>query len=94
MEKLTWFYLDTCPYCSNAKKAYEELIAEHPGFGEVEVERINEAMHPELTEGYAYQYVPCVFLGNTKLYEAYPGEPFDSCKEGMEKALREAMKQK
>lgn len=90
MEKVTLFYLDGCPYCRNARKAYEELKAECPNYAKIPIDWINETEHPEIIENYDYCYVPCAFLGREKLYEAHPGESFDACKEEMRRVLERA----
>lgn len=92
MKKLKMFYLEGCPYCKNARRACEELKAEGPksAGAEVEIEWINEAEEPEIAQEHSYSYVPCAFLGAEKLYEAYPGESYVSCKEGIRKALEKA----
>ena len=87
MEKLTVFYLDDCPYCRNARKAFAELAAETPEYGETEVEWIEESRHPEIAEGRQYYYVPTIYAGETKLYEAHPGEPYAECKANVKAAL-------
>ena len=50
MRKVTCFYLKTCPYCVQAKKALDDLIAENPAYGQVPVEWIEENEHPEIID--------------------------------------------
>ena len=87
MKKLTIFHLNDCPYCHNARKALAELTAETPEYGEVEVEWVEESQHPELVEGHDYYYVPTIYTGEKKLYEAHPGESYASCKAQVKAAL-------
>lgn len=87
MKKITLFYLQNCPYCHNAKKALEELIKENPEYSEISVEWIEESQQPELAEQYDYYYVPAIFLGNMKLYEANPSEDYAACKKNVQAAL-------
>lgn len=87
MKKITIFYLTNCPYCHNAKKALEELIKETPEYNEIPVEWIEESRQPQLAEQYDYYYVPTVFVGNHKLYEADPSENYRDCKKNMKAAL-------
>ena len=87
MKKITLFYLENCPYCIHAKKALAELRAERPAYGDVEIEWIEESRHPELVAGYDYYYVPSMFAGGTKLYEANPGQDYNAVKASIRKAL-------
>ena len=87
MEKLTIFHLDDCPYCHNARRALEELTAETPKYGGVAVEWVEESRHPEIVEGRDYYYVPTIYAGDRKLYEAHPGESYSECREHVKAAL-------
>ena len=71
MQKVTYFHLPTCPYCIQADRILEELIAERPEFAAVEFERINEMEHPEIADQYDYYANPSMFIGKEKLYEAH-----------------------
>ena len=79
MKKITCFYLKNCPYCIQAKKALSELIEENPAYGTVTIDWIEESEHPEIIEKYSYNYVPCMFIGNEKHYEACPRETYEKC---------------
>ncbi|MCI6271594.1 MAG: thioredoxin family protein [Erysipelotrichaceae bacterium] len=83
MEKITCFHLNTCPYCVNAKKAIEELISENSEYSKITVDWIEENEHPEIIEKYDYHAVPCMFVGDKKMYEAYLFETFDHCKQSI-----------
>ena len=87
MKKLTLFYLETCPYCINAKKALKELGEEKAAYAAAEIEWIEESRQPSLAESYDYYYVPTVFLDGEKLYEAHPGESFEACKDELRRCL-------
>ena len=87
MNKITLFYLVGCPYCDNAKKALTELVRENPAYGEVQIDWIEESRQPALAEQYDYYYVPTVYDGQTKLYEASPSESYDDCKANLKAAL-------
>lgn len=87
MKKLTLFYLEDCPYCRNARRALDELVKENPAYAGVAVDWIEESRRPELAEQYDYYYVPTVFAGETKLYEAHPSESYSDCKEKLRAAL-------
>ena len=87
MKKVTLFYLADCPYCRYAKRALAELTEENPIYGEIEVEWVEESRHPEIAAEYDYYYVPTVFYGKEKLYEAHPSEDYASCKKNLKAAL-------
>lgn len=91
MSELTLFYLEDCPYCHNARRALEQLRQEEPRYGEVPVTWIEESHTPELSRQYDYWYVPSVFLGKRRLYEAHPGESFEECREKLRAALETAL---
>lgn len=87
MKKITLFYLADCPYCRYAKRALTELTKENPIYNAIQVEWIEESQKPEISEQYDYYYVPTVFYGNEKLYEAHPSEDYAACKKNMKSAL-------
>lgn len=91
MEKLALFYLTDCPYCHNAKRALKELIGEQPSYGKVEIQWIEESEQPDVAERYDYYYVPAVFMGTEKLYEARPMESYAQCREHLRAALDAAL---
>ena len=72
MAEITIFELAFCPYCRKAHKALKALRAENPAYARVEVAWIEESRYPELARARDYYYVPAVFVGEEKLYEAKP----------------------
>ena len=87
MKKITLFHLSDCPYCHNAKRALEELKKENPAYGEIEIDWIEEREQPELAEKYDYYYVPTMYVGDKKMYEAKPSESYAECKENVKAVL-------
>lgn len=87
MKKITLFYLETCPYCIHAKSALAELQSENPAYKDVEIDWIEESRQPELADQYNYYYVPTIFAGDIKLYEADPSQDYASIKESIRTAL-------
>ncbi len=77
MDKLTLFYLADCPYCHHARRAIKELIKKNPDYASIDIEWIEESRHPEISDRYNYYYVPTIFKGKEKLYEAHPSESYD-----------------
>ena len=91
MQKITIFYREGCPYCRNARRALAELTAENPVYASLEVEWIEESRHPEIANQRDYSYVPSVFAGEKKLYEASPSESYEDCRERLRAALDAAL---
>ncbi len=87
MKTITLFYLADCPYCHYARRAVEELVKEDPVYGEVKIDWIEESARPEIANQYDYYYVPTIFEGKKKLYEAHPSETYDDCKKHVRAAL-------
>lgn len=93
MKEITAFYLDGCPYCRNAKLAIQELISEDPRYGGVPVHWYEETAHPEVVAGHQYYYVPSMFIGTQKLYEAQPNQTYDEIKSHVKAAIEAALAQ-
>lgn len=91
MKTVTLFYLESCPYCQNARRALRELLAEEPDFAAVAIEWVEESREPMRAGTYDYYYVPTAFIGRDKLFEAVPGESFKTCKSNLRAALSAAM---
>ena len=91
MAKVKFFYVNGCPYCAQARKAREELIAENSAYGKVEFEEIDEGLHPELAEQYDYWATPAMFVAEEKIYESHIGEKFEEAKENVKKVLEKAL---
>ncbi len=80
MKEITYFYMNGCPYCRQAEEAIRELKKDHKELADVAIRRINENEHPEIADKYDYYYVPTMYIGGEKLYEAHPGESYKECK--------------
>ena len=87
MKKITLFYLEDCPYCHYAKRAVKELTAENTAYDNIEIDWVEESRHPEISRSYDYYYVPTIFYGNNKLYEAHPSEKYEDCKRNVKSAF-------
>ena len=90
MQKVTYFHMDSCPYCRQADRVIEELIAEHPEWAAVEFERIDERVHPEIADRYDYYANPSMFIGQEKIYEAHLFETKKECRAHVEEVFRRA----
>jgi len=91
--KITYLYMFGCPYCKNADRAIEELIKENQEYKGLEIERINETLHPLKVRNYDYYYVPSMFIGDSKIYEADPSQNFDDIKASVKRVFDLAIQQ-
>ena len=88
MKKITILHLDNCPYCRHARRALEALREENPVYREVEAEWVEEEREPEKARAFTtYWYVPTIYCGQEKLYEAQPGQTYEQIKEKVRGAL-------
>ena len=69
MKKIRLFFFESCPYCRKAIGWLEELMAEETQYAKLEIERIDEKLHPEIADKFDYYYVPTFFVGDEKLHE-------------------------
>jgi glutaredoxin len=91
MNKLTVFYLEGCPYCRNARKAFEALTAENKAYGDVKVDWVEESQNAAMADTYDYYRVPSVFMDKEKLYEAAPSDTYEVIKARFKAALDAAL---
>lgn len=91
MQKVTFFYIDGCPYCAQARKAIQELIAENPDYGKVEFEEYEEHANEELADQYDYWCTPSMFIGKEKIYESHLFEPYEEAKAHVREVLDRAL---
>ena len=92
MTPITYFQLPYCPYCAKANQAIEELTAEHPEYAQVQIDRIDDENPPaDLPYSYDYYYVPTMYIGREKIFEAHPGASYDEIKEKVAKAFAAAL---
>ena len=87
-KKLTILHLDNCPYCRKARQALDELQAENAAYRVVTVEWIEEERQSDAAGRYTdYYYVPTIYAGTQKLYEAHPGDDYEAIKENVKRSL-------
>ena len=48
---------------------------------------IEESEDPVTADAYDYYYVPTMFIGDEKLYEAHRGETYEECKENVRRVF-------
>ncbi len=68
MKKITYFYLQSCPYCKRAEKLLRELLAQ-PRYSEISVERVEESRQRDYARQFDYYYVPCFYVDGVKIHE-------------------------
>ena len=93
MKTVTIFYLEGCPYCRNARRALASLLEEKPAYAGIDVRWVEENREKEIAEQYDYYYVPSVFAGEKKLYEANPSENYDDIREKLDAALTAVLRE-
>ena len=87
-KEMTIFYMEGCPYCMNARKALRELQSEKEDYAAVQVCWIDENKEKSLAASYDYYYVPAIYDGQEKLYEASPADTYADVKRQVETALK------
>ena len=68
MQEITMFILKNCPYCRQALKDLDALLAD-PRYQNLRITKIDEGENPELADLYDYYYVPTFYLGAQKKLE-------------------------
>jgi predicted DsbA family dithiol-disulfide isomerase len=69
MKEITFFMMDVCPYCIQAQKWLDELMAENPAYREIPMKVIDERKEPDIAGQYDYYLVPTFFVEGKKLHE-------------------------
>ena len=87
MKTVELFYLPGCPYCIKARKAISELKEENPAYADIIVQWIDESEQAEYADSKDYYFVPTVFFGDEKLYEAHPSQHSREIKASIRAAL-------
>ena len=87
MREIELFYLSTCPYCKNARRAIDELCAENPAYADIPIRWIEETEEPALAEARDYFSVPTLYCGDEKLYEAHFTHSYDKIKDSIRGAF-------
>ena len=72
MKPIVMIILENCPHCKNARRWMEELKQEKPQYQVLQVEMIDEKLHPEVIQTYSYYYVPTYYVDGIKVHEGVP----------------------
>lgn len=73
MKKITYFYLQSCPYCKRAETILQELLAQ-PEYREIAVEKVEESRQRDYARQFDYYYVPCFYVDGVKVHEGAAGK--------------------
>lgn len=84
MKTVNVFITSWCPHCKRAISWIDELKNENPKFAPIEVNIIDEELHPEISKQYDYYYVPTYYVDGVKIYEG--GTTKDIARLALEKA--------
>ncbi len=87
MKEIELFYLASCPYCRNAKRAIGELAEENPAYRDIRIDWIEESEQPEIADKRDYYSVPTIFYQGEKLYEAHFTHSYDTIKQNIRAAF-------
>lgn len=84
MKDILFFYMPGCPHCRKAEELIAELLAEHPQWKEITINRVDETANPAYADQFDYYYVPTFYVDGQKLHEGVP------TKQAMEAVFRAA----
>ena len=91
MKKVIYFYINGCPYWTNADRAYEELVAENAAYAQVSIDKYEEYERRDISDQYDYQATPAMFIGDELIYQAHLFEPYEECKSHVKEVLDKAL---
>ena len=63
------FIMESCPYCREALKWMEELIAADNIYSVFDIKIVDENKERKLADSYDYYYVPTYYIGWQKVHE-------------------------
>ncbi|MST88167.1 thioredoxin family protein [Sharpea azabuensis] len=90
MKKITWFYMQGCPYCRNGEKAFAEILTEHPEYKDIPIQKVDERKEVAFADAHDYYYVPTLYLDEEKAYECSPQDSFNDIKQHFKEVLAKA----
>jgi len=94
MSEISIYILVNCPYCKAAKRAVEKLKSEKEEYSSVELKWIDESKIKDFPDWCDYYYVPTIYLGETKFYEASPSDNDEVIYLNVKAAFDAALKEK
>ena len=69
LKPIKMFMKSTCPYCMEARRWMNVLIAENEKYKSLEITMVDENVHPDIAAQYDYYYVPTYYVGDEKVHE-------------------------
>lgn len=69
MKKILLFHFESCPYCVQARRWIAQAQAENPALQALDIEMIDELLHPVTAWKYDYWYVPTFYVDGKKVHE-------------------------
>ena len=69
MKKITMFLMASCPYCRQALAWMDALYVENEAYKALEIEFVDEVVHPEIANTFDYYYVPSYYVDGEKRHE-------------------------
>lgn len=72
MKKILMFTMASCPYCRNAHRWMDEILAEHPEYGKIEMQIVDEVQNSAFANKFDYWYVPTYYVDGVKVHEGVP----------------------
>jgi thiol-disulfide isomerase/thioredoxin len=91
MKKILLFYLTDCGYCQRAHRAMDELMEENPAYKALEIEKIEESVHPDIADKYDYFATPTFYVGGEKAFEAHIGMSYEDIKKEVRRVFDMAL---
>ena len=91
MKEILGFHLNGCPYCANAFRAIDELVAENPAYADIHINWVEDQDAHELLKTHPYEYYPNLWFDLDKQYEAQPGESYAQTKSLIKTVLDKAL---
>lgn len=91
MKKVTYFYINGCPYCVNADRARKELIEENAAYADVEFDKYEEFERKDISDQYDYQATPAMFIDDKLIYQAHLFEPYEETKAHVKDVMDQAL---
>ncbi len=92
MKEIIMIKIQGCPYCAAAFEAVEELKKDAK-FSSLILYVIDENEETEKAKPFAkdYYYVPTFFVDGKKMYEAHPGQDYDTIYRNVERVFEETV---
>lgn len=85
MKNIVLFVTSWCPHCHMALGVQEELLAQHPEWGDIPLTVVDEERDNPPPGAYDYYYVPTYYVVGVKVHEGHAEQ------EDVERVFRAAL---